>query len=95
MSAPLLLLALQEVAAPAGAGVLDWIKIASDLSAPAMLIIVIYLGQKGTWVWGHHYKELEERIEVMRAERDEFKTMLLRALNAAEAAVGRKEGGNV
>lgn len=70
----------------------------SNLSVPALMVLVIYLGMKRTWVWGHHYKELEERYEKLRLEseerldemkleRDEYKVMLFRALATAEAAV--------
>lgn len=65
----------------------NWINTVSSFSAPALMVFAIYLGMKRTWVWGHHYKELENRLDEMRLERDEYKVMLFRALSAAEEAM--------
>jgi len=71
----------------------DWVVTASNLSGPAILVIIIYLGWSRKWVWGHHYDELRDRLEEMREERDQYKEMLFRALKTAEAAVGRASDG--
>jgi len=78
----------------------EWVVTVSNLSGPALLVVIFWLGWSRKWVWGHHYDEMKERARVdqeyaterlleMRTERDQYKDMLFRALKAAEAAVGR------
>lgn len=60
---------------------------------PALLFVVLYGSYKRWWVWGWQVKDLEERMETLRGEKNEWKEIALHSTNLAESLDKlRKEG---
>lgn len=77
------------------------VQIAEKLAgagAATGLILILYGGYKGWWIYGRQLQEerqdhsrecdsLRKELEVLRNERNEYKTLLFRTLRVTETAV--------
>lgn len=53
---------------------------------PAAMALIIWSGVKQLWVWGWLYRDAISRIDQMRLERDEWKSLALRSTHLAQEA---------
>lgn len=62
--------------------IVDW---ATKASLGSLLLAILVLGQAGVWVWGAQYESL-------KAERDEWKAVALKAARVIETSTFRPIG---
>ena len=60
--------------------IIELIKNVSTLTLPTLLMIVLWLGYKQVWVWGHQLTD-------MRADREFWRAIALRTTAVSEKAV--------
>lgn len=79
----------------AEAGIVDIVQIIRDGGIIALLLVILLGGARGWWVFGNVYrdtiKELADRYQDMRTERDEWRRQAMRGTTNAERATAIAE----
>lgn len=57
--------------------ILDFAQKLSTVGLSTLLVLILYGGYKGIWVWGHQYQKCD-------ADREQWKSMALHAAGLAE-----------
>ena len=87
---------------PSLTGVITAIELLGDLGWAGVLMFILYASYKGWWVWGWQVSKNDtlwaNRLDIERADKNEWKTLALQAYGIAEmgATVARQkqpEGG--
>lgn len=63
-------------------GLFDYLQYGGLL---AFLILIMWGGKQKWWVFGWYYKELLDRHDRLRQERDDWKNLAIRSTNLAES----------
>ncbi len=64
----------------------QWLELLGKLSAGTVgtvFGIIIWLGHKQVWVWGHQLLEVKAALREMKVERDQWRDQALKAANIA------------
>ncbi len=69
------------------------IEIVPDLGVIGLLVVIIFGGYRGWWVFGWQYKDLLTRHEKLREDRDFWQEIAIRATNLTETLAKLKRGG--
>jgi hypothetical protein len=69
----------------------DTLTLIKDLTLGGWAILVLIMGARKWWYFGHAYAALEKQLEEMRADRDRFLNMALAASDQAETALSAGE----
>lgn len=71
------------------------IRIIPDLGVAALLVLILLGGYKGWWVFGWQYRELLNRHEKLRADRDKWQDIAMSANNLVELLAKLRKGGRL